>query len=140
VVPAKFGYMNLAGGLSALALPFDHVPDDDPIIDLTQSEFCDPAATVTLAAFAATYVRTSGRAVELQGWDPGGYLSRVGLKKVAGHKDDFPRKRLDSDRLTSLMEVRTADERQDARTDVLNVLDVHHQPTRDVLSYCLEEM
>lgn len=139
-VPARFGYMNLAGGLNELALRFDYVSESPTTIDLSRIDFCDPAATVTLAAYAANTTRLSGEPINLQGWDPGSYLSRVGFKTFAGHRDDFPRKRLSSDRLTSLIEVRTADERQRARAEVLDVLDVQHDGANGLLDYCLEEM
>ncbi len=140
-VPHMFSYMRLAEGLDALALRRGH-PDDEAelSIDLGHTVFCDPAATVTLAALAATAERATRRSVELRSWDPGGYLSRVGLKQFAGHRDDFPRKRLVSDRLTSITEVRDAQGRQRARSDVLNVLDVQHAGARMVLDYCLEEI
>jgi len=140
-VPTVFGYMNLAEGLNNLALRFDQLdPGSSPTLDLRQMEFCDPAATVALAAFVATALKKTGQPVPLDGWDAGSYLSRVGLKQLAGHKDDFPRKRLDSDRMTSLTKVAGYKERLSARKDVLNVLDVHHDGARRLLDYCLEEI
>lgn len=140
-VPDTFGYMNLAGGLSQLKLPFDALGGGaEATLDVSKLEFCDPAATVALAGFAATAVRSTRRPIQLEGWDAGSYLSRVGFKKLAGHADDFPRRRLESDRLTSLIEVATAKQRQEARRDVLSVLDVHHDGARMVLDYCLEEI
>lgn len=136
-----FSYMNLAEGLDALGLRFDRLNDEGGAsLDLSHTAFCDPAGTVTLAAFAATAQRTARRSVELQGWDREGYLSRVGLKRFAGHRDDFPRRRLVSDRLTDIIEVRTADERQKVRSNVLDVLNVQHAGARVVLDYCLEEI
>jgi len=140
-VPTNFGYMNLAGGLGELRLPFDRIGKGDiEPLDLSHMKFCDPAGTVALSAYAATAARKLKRPLPLQGWDSGSYLSRVGFKSLAGYRDDFPRTRLDSDRLTSLIEVATAKERQSARKDVLNVLGVHHVGARMVLDYCLEEM
>src|SRR5260370_32575218 len=140
-VPSVFGFMNLAGGLSELALPFHDLESGlSPILDLGCLSVCDPAATVVLGAFAATANRKTSRPVELHGWDRGSYLSRVGFKPFAGYNDDFPRKRMDSDRLTNLLEVRNADERVAARGEVLHVLDIQHEGARTVLDYCLEEM
>jgi hypothetical protein len=133
--------MNLAGGLSDLALPFDDLDNGHShTLDLGRMSFCDPVATVVLGAFAATAQRKSQRPVQLQGWDPSSYLARVGFKPFAGYKDDYARKRTDSDRLTNLLEVRNADERGVVRDEVLDVLDIQHEGARDVLGYCLEEM
>jgi len=140
-VPKTFGYMNLALGLSELAPPFDDLDNGhSPTLDLGRMSFCDPVATVVLGAFVATAERKTRQPVALQGWDPGSYLSRVGFKPFAGYKDDFPRKRMDSDRLTNLLEVRNADERVEAQSEVLDVLDIQHEGVRTVLGYCLEEM
>jgi hypothetical protein len=140
-VPTTFGYMNLAGGLSYVGLPFDRLDlDFTPVVDVSHMTFCDPAATVALAAFAATALRKTGQSVRFEGWEPQSYLSRIGLKKFAGQKDDFPGKRLVSDRVTNLMEVVTSADRRRVREDVLDVLDVQHAGARVVLGYCLEEM
>ena len=50
------------------------------------------------------------------------------------------RQRMDSDRLTNLLEVRNADERVAVRGEVLDVLDIQHEGARTVVDYCLEEM
>ena len=140
-VPSKFGYLNLAGGLSELGLPFDQIgKGDPPTLHLSKMEFCDPAATVALAAFAASTYRATKKSVTLEGWNPESYLARVGLKTLAGYKDDYPKRRQDTDRITNLIEVADSRDRQEARKNVLNVLQINHAGARSVLDYCLEEM
>lgn len=140
-VPARFGYMNLAGGLSEVGLPFDQIGKGEvPTLHLSRMEFCDPAATVALAAFAATSYRATKRPIVLEGWNAESYLARVGLKEFAGYKDDYPKRRQDTDRITNLIEVADSKDRQEARKNVLNVLQVNHDGARSVLDYCLEEM
>lgn len=140
-IPRHLAYPNLAESLAAIGLPFDSSSEDDrPVLDLTHLEFCDPSATVALAGFAAHYRRKTKRTIELNGWKPDSYLSRVGFKDLAGYPDDYPMSRRDDDRLTSIIEVATAGERGEAREHVLDVLDIAHSGCRLLMDYCLEEI
>ena len=52
-ISRHFAFPNLAESLGAIGLPFDSFSTDQPpVLDLTHLEFCDPSATVALAAFA----------------------------------------------------------------------------------------
>lgn len=140
-IPSTIAYTNLAGALTDLALPFANLSASDPVtLDCSGLQFCDPAGTVALAAYGAHYLARTDHRIELVGWDPASYLSRVGFKRLCGYPDDWPKRRIVSDHLTSIERIRNAEERAAASVHVLDVLGITHEASRYVLIQLLDEI
>lgn len=140
-IPQTLGTRNFTLAMNEMRLPFNGgSPDDPTLLDFSAVQFCDPMATVALASFGAYRLRRSKQRVELGGWRPDSYLARVGVKRLLGYDDDYPHRRNDGERLTSVTEVADHTDRQKARRQLLDVLGIQHDGTRLVLDYCLEEI
>lgn len=138
--PRRFTHDTLARCLNSMGLPKAGGPSDDPTIDLSEVDFCDPSATVCLAAYGAHHKRLTGRNISLNGWKADSYFSRVGMKKFLGYQDDYPYERRDEDRLTSIIEIVTDSDRSQNIRYVLEVLGIQHSGADMLLGYCLEEI